>query len=565
MLNLPYRVVDYLLDRLAELGVERIFGVPGDFTLGMLDHVVSHPALTWTGCTNELNAGYAADGYGRLHGIAALMTTFGVGELSAVNALAGSYAEHVPVVHIVGAPSSGAQAAQRIVHHSLGDGVFSHFLDMHANITCARAALTEHDAVGQIDRVLRAVRDQRLPGYLLLPADVAELPADPPSVPLPERVDVTDPLALAAFTDAASQLLQASGRATETVVLAGLLAHRFDAVAALEALLAAGPLAHATSMWAKSVVNETDPRYLGIYSGAASTDFVRRAVEDAPVLVVAGVQFTDLNSGFFSQQLPRSRTIELGATVASVGARTFGPISIKQALEQLAKLVQAQCEAAPVALERLEPAPAEVSFADDDPLSQEALWHFVGEALRPGDVVLADQGTSFYGMATRRLPRGVTFIGQPLWASIGYTLPALLGACLAEPQRRGVLLIGDGAAQLTVQELSTVLRENLSPLVVVVDNDGYTVERAIHGAHQPYNDIARWDWCALSAALAPDRVSNTRRVSTVGELREALQLAGALPDQLTLIQAGVPRMDVPGLLTVLASAAAAANAAAPAH
>lgn len=159
-----YTISDYLLDRLVELGVDRVFGVPGDYTLSLLDHVESHRGLSWTGCTNELNAGYAADGYGRMRGIAALMTTFGVGELSAINAVAGSYAEHVPVVHIVGSPSSGAQAAAKIVHHSLGDGVFTHFLDMHAGITCARAALTAAEATEQIDRVLTAVRDHHLPG-----------------------------------------------------------------------------------------------------------------------------------------------------------------------------------------------------------------------------------------------------------------------------------------------------------------------------------------------------------------------------------------------------------------
>lgn len=117
-----YTISDYLLDRLADLGVDRVFGVPGDYTLSLLDHVVRHRGLAWTGCTNELNAAFAADGYGRMRGIAALMTTFGVGELSAINAVTGSFAEHVPVVHVVGSPSSGAQAAHKIVHHSLGDG-----------------------------------------------------------------------------------------------------------------------------------------------------------------------------------------------------------------------------------------------------------------------------------------------------------------------------------------------------------------------------------------------------------------------------------------------------------
>ena len=152
-----YTVGDYLADRLAEVGVDHVFGVPGDYTLALLDHIVEHAGLSWTGCTNELNAGYAADGYARLRGIGALITTFGVGELSAINALAGSFAEHVPVVHIVGSPATGTQAAHRVVHHSLGDGVFSHFIEMHEPITCCRAALTADNAGTEIDRVLATV------------------------------------------------------------------------------------------------------------------------------------------------------------------------------------------------------------------------------------------------------------------------------------------------------------------------------------------------------------------------------------------------------------------------
>ena len=195
------------------------------------------------------------------------------------------------------------------------------------------------------------------------------------------------------------------------------------------------------------------------------------------------------------------------------------------------------------------------------PLSQRTLWEQVAGFLRPGDIVLADQGTSFYGMATHRLPAGVTFLGQPLWASIGYTLPALVGATLAGGPRRGVLLVGDGAAQMTVQELSTLLRQGLSATVIVVDNRGYTVERAIHGPAASYNDIAEWDWTALPALFAPHRPSTVRRVTTNRQLADALHVADDNPGQLTLIQALVPPEDVPDLLTKLARAAAASNAA----
>jgi indolepyruvate decarboxylase len=556
-----YTVGNYLRDRLAEAGVDRFFGVPGDYTLALLDYLIARPGLDWTGCTNELNAGYAADGYARMRGIGALCTTFGVGELSAINAVAGSFAEHVPVVHIVGSPASGTQAAARIVHHSLGDGVFTHFAEMHEKITCAQAALTAATAGPEIDRVLTAVRTRRLPGYLLIPADVAAAPAVRPAAPLPAPGEHADPDALAGFTAAARRLLATAPGVSSIAVLSGLLTHRFGAAGELGALLAAGPLPHAATLWGKSVADESDPWFAGIYAGAVSADTARRTVEDAPVLILAGVQFTDLNSGFFTQQVVRQRTIEIGASAVSVGAALYAPVPLPDALRVLTSLVAelASGRQAHASVPRqaggsaVPPAPA-------GPLSQQALWDRVASFLRPGDIVLADLGTSFFGAATHRLPRGVTFIGQPLWASIGYTLPALLGACLASPGRRGILLIGDGAAQMTGQELSTVLREGLAPVVIVVDNDGYTIERVIHGPDQPYNDIAGWDWTAAPALFGAARAAVARRVTTAAELDEALGRADG-SGKLALIQAVVPRMDVPDLLESLGRAAGAANAA----
>jgi alpha-keto-acid decarboxylase len=557
-----YSVGNYLTDRLVELGLDRVFGVPGDYTLRLLDYVIEHPGLSWTGCANELNAGYAADGYARMRGGAALLTTFGVGELSAINAVAGSFAEHVPVVHVVGSPSSGAQAAHRMVHHSLGDGVFTHFLAMHADITCATAALTAETAGAEIDRVLSSVRNQRLPGYLLLPADVADAPAVPPSAPLPPAREVTDPDSLAGFVAAARALLEAASDRDDVRVLAGLLVHRFGAEAELAELLSAGPLVHATSLWGKSVVDESDRHFVGIYAGAASAENVRRAVEDAPILITAGVQFTDLNSGFFTQKITRTRTIEIGPDAASVGAALFSPISLAAAVRALTPLIAEIVPGHAAGADPDAPTVAPTVSPGDAALTQRSLWDAVDRSLRPGDIVLADQGCSFYGMATHRLPHDVTFIGQPLWASIGYALPALLGACLAAPGRRGVLLIGDGAAQMTIQELSTVFRSGLAPVVVVLDNDGYTVERAIHGPDEPYNDIARWDWTLAPSLFAPNpsRSPLVARATTVGELQAALDTALAAPDRLSLIQAVVPRMDVPDLLTTLARSASGANA-----
>jgi TPP-dependent 2-oxoacid decarboxylase len=541
----PYTIGDYLLDRLAELGVTDVFGVPGDYNLEFLDHIVAHPQLRWVGNANELNAGYAADGYGRLRGLSAVVTTFGVGELSASNAIAGSYAEHVPVVHIVGGPSKDAQGTRRALHHSLGDGDFEHFLRVSREITCAQANLMPATATREIDRVLSEVREQRRPGYLLLSTDVARFETEPPTAPLPRYTGGTSPRALALFTAAAAEIIAEH----QLTVLADLLVHRLNAVDNLEALLAADVVPHATLTWGKSLVDESAPDFLGIYAGAASAEPVRRAIEEAPVIVTAGVVFTDMVSGFFSQRIDPARTIDVAPEQSTVGSQVFAPLEMAEALDALTTILTRRGIKSPSVKSVSDPVSA-TKPDRDEPLNQKVLWDRFCDALTPGNIVLADQGTSFYGMATHRLPQGVTFIGQPLWGSIGYTLPATLGAGLAERDRRPVLLIGDGAAQLTVQELGTFSREGLSPVIVVVNNDGYTIERMIHGKTAPYNDIVAWHWADIPTALG---VTNHLffRAENYGDLDDAFVAAADHRDRMVFIEAVVPRLDIPELLTNL--------------
>ena len=189
-------------------------------------------------------------------------------------------------------------------------------------------------------------------------------------------------------------------------------------------------------MWGKSLLDESSPNYLGIYAGAASAQPVRSAIEEAPVLVTAGVVFTDMVSGFFSQRIDPARTIDIGQYQSSVAGRVFAPLEMGAALDALAEILARRGITSPPV-----PSPPDERArgtaetpARDQPLTQQMLWDRLCEALTPGNVVLADQGTSFYGMADHRLPQGVTFIGQPLWGSIGYTLPAALGAGVAHPR-----------------------------------------------------------------------------------------------------------------------------------
>lgn len=547
-----FTVGDYLLTRLAQIGVRHVFGVPGDYNLAFLDHVIDSAELTWVGTANELNAAYAADGYGRVNGVAALITTFGVGELSAINGIAGAYAEHVPVIHIVGAPPTSARRAGALVHHTLGDGDYLHFARAYAEVTEAQAYLGTDDALAEIDRVLATGLRERRPVYVVLPTDVAAVPAEMPAGPLVVREPETSEHALKEFTLAARTML--SGAET-SAVLADFLADRFGLRCGLANLVGAGRIPHATLSMGKGLFDESNPDFVGTYAGSASAKPVRAAVENADVLITVGVRFTDTTTSGFSHQVSPQRTIDIQPFGARIGRHEFAPLLMSEAVTALTGVVQELGRSwAGNKISQQEP---------DSPrdggsrLRQAQLWSAIGRFLRQGDILVAEQGTSFFGAQDVRLPSGVTFIGQPLWGSIGYTLPATLGAQLAAPERRTILLIGDGSAQLTAQEIGTMLREACNPVIVVVNNDGYTVERAIHGATRRYNDIARWNWSLLPAAMG-DGAATTARVGTLTELTAALDRV-ADPTGLELIEAVLPVMDVPDALAAVARSLEIAN------
>ncbi|GCD43478.1 alpha-keto acid decarboxylase family protein [Streptomyces paromomycinus] len=547
-------VADYLLRRLRELDVEHLFGVPGDYNLGFLDQVTAFPGLDWVGTCNELDAAYAADGYARLRGAAALVTTFGVGELSAVNGVAGAYAERVPVVAVTGMPATEVAASGRPVHHTLMDGEYGHFGRMFAEVTVARADLTAENAPAEIDRVLRAMWRERRPVHLNLPTDVVPAQVSPPTGPLIVPDEATDPGLLREFLTGCARMLDGARGVT---VLAGHEAERFGLRGPLAGLLAAAPVRSAVFSSGKGVLDETAPGFVGPYTGEISDKRARAAVEDADCLILVGAPVSDSVTGGFSHHFAPERTIELRPGRASAGRGVFEGIAMADAVGGLAGLLR------DLGLPEPEGYGEPFAYPDEAPgarLTQRQLWSAVGSFLPEGSVLVAEQGTAFYGAQEVPLPVDGRFVGQPLWGSIGYTLPATLGTELAAPDRRSVLVIGDGSLQLTAQELGTMTRYGAAPVVVVVNNDGYTVERAIHGATASYNDIAAWDYTALPAAFGAGPGTVAVRVETPAELADALALAARTPDELVLIEAVLPREDAPELLTALAQRFAEQNA-----
>ena len=147
-------VADYLIQELYKLGIKDFYGLPGDYNFEILEAVIKHPQTNWIGCTNELNAGYAADGYARIKGYGALITTYGVGELSAVNAIAGSYAESVPVIKITGIPATKFIKNNTMLHHNFQNPDYKACERIFSNVTSAAASLNAENAKQEIDRIL---------------------------------------------------------------------------------------------------------------------------------------------------------------------------------------------------------------------------------------------------------------------------------------------------------------------------------------------------------------------------------------------------------------------------
>ena len=546
-----YTIADYLFDRVAEAGASEIFGVPGDFNLTFLDNIIASDKLRWVGNTNELNAGYAADGYARERGFAAMVTTFGVGELSAINATAGSFAEYAPVLHIVGAPSTALQDSKRRIHHSLGDGVFNHFIKMVEPVTVARAQLTPENAASEIDRVIRLILKKHRPGYLLLSPDVARQPIYPPTTKLVDsQEDITSQAALADFKQALIEFLPNK----TTTLMADLMVHRLGLQPQLKALIADTDIPYTTLSWGKTLLDENSERWAGTYAGVASRPVVKDAVENCECLIKIGVQYTDTTTAGFSQDIDENVVVDLHYERASIAGKNFAPIALKDALKTLHEVLTSDINIVPKQFCK-EVKPHEQHGKDDEAILQDDLWHIIADHLDHNNLVFAEQGTAYFGISDVRLPEGVTCYGQPMWGSIGYTLPASLGAAIASPNKRSVLLIGDGSALLTIQEIAVMIQEHINPVIVLINNDGYTVERAIHGENQRYNDIPKCNWQMMPKAFgATDDNSLLLKAETAGELKAVLTQAAAVKDKLVMLEVIADKHDIPPLLADISAA-----------
>lgn len=511
-------VIQHVLNRLRDIGVRHVFGVPGDYAFPVDDAIAEHPDIDWIGSCNELNAAYSADGYARVHGIGAVCTTYGVGELSAINGIAGAYTEHLPVFHLVGMPKMPVQAHHSLVHHTLGNGEFDLFQKMSDAVVCASAIMTPQNAAAETERLIAAALYHRRPVYMAFPADLAEMPVIGKAQPL--SPPASDPAQVEAAVQAITDML---GRANSACVLPGILTTRVGLGADLQHFLDATGLPFATMMADKSVLEEAQPAYIGMYDGKLMNESVRRFVEDGDVVVLVGAMMHDFNTGAFTANLDPGRTIDIRHHHVSVDGMTYQSVEMKDLLDALAqKLPRKQWPRPSAEVNRM----SQAAGSGDDSITAENLYPRWESFLKPDDILVAETGTVSMGLAFARLPHGATFQNQSLWGSIGWATPAAVGAAVAAAdEQRVVLVTGDGSHQLTAQEISQFGRFGLRPVVFVLNNHGYLIERLLcKDPDIAYNDLANWHYSELPKALGCDDWF-TARVSTLAELDQAMETA----------------------------------------
>lgn len=554
----------YVFERMHQLNVNSIFGLPGDFNLLLLDCIDEVPGMRWAGNANELNAAYAADGYARVKGLACLVTTFGVGELSALNGVAGAYAEHVGVVHVVGVPSIALQAKQLLLHHTLGNGDFTVFHRMLQNISHTTSFINDiHTAPAEIDRCIREAYVFQRPVYIGLPANMVDMtvPKLLLDTPILLALLLNDPEAESEVIEKTVELMAS---AKNPIILVDACALRHLCKEEVRQLVDATQYPVFVTPMGKGGVDEQHPRFGGVYVGTLSYPEVKEAVELADLILSVGGLMSDFNTGSFLYLYRTKNVIEFHSDYTKIRTATYPGVQMKETLQHLLKRAgeaAASYSAKPVPVLSLPQSAHETT----SPLSQQWLWERLGLWLKEDDIVITETGTSAFGIVQTRFPSNTLGILQVLWGSIGFTVGATLGAVMAaeelDPKRRVILFVGDGSLQLTVQEILTMVRWNTKPYLFVLNNDGYTIERLIHGEKASYNDIQPWNNLQL-LPLFNAKEHDAVRIATVGEAEELFQdKAFAKNDKIRMVEVMLERMDAPANLVKQAQLTASVNAA----
>ncbi|KAJ4982006.1 hypothetical protein NE237_032843 [Protea cynaroides] len=555
----------HLARRLVQIGVRDVFSVPGDFNLTLLDHLIAEPELNLIGCCNELNAGYAADGYARARGVGACVVTFTVGGLSIINAIAGAYSENLPVICIVGGPNSNDYGTNRILHHTIGLPDFNQELRCFQTVTCAQAMVNNlDDAHELIDTAISTALKECKPVYISIGCNLPAIPhptfAREP-VPFYLAASVSNKMGLEAAVEATADFLN---KAVKPVIVGGPKLRFGKAQDAFVELANACGYPIAIMPSAKGLVPEQHPQFIGTYWGAVSTSFCGEIVESADAYMFVGPIFNDYSSVGYSLLIKKEKSVIVQRNRVTIGnGSSLGWVFMADFLKALAPKLKKNTTALENYKRIYVPSGIALKREEDEPLRVNILFKHIQNMLGGDTAVIAETGDSWFNCQKLRLPENCGYEFQMQYGSIGWSVGATLGYAQAAKDKRVIACIGDGSFQVTAQDISTMIRSGQRSIIFLINNGGYTIEVEIHDG--PYNVIKNWDYTKLVDAIHNGEGKCwTTKVRTEDELTEAIATAtGKQKDSLCFIEVFAHKDDTSKELLEWGSRVSAANSRPP--
>jgi indolepyruvate decarboxylase len=502
-----------VVHRLHQLGVRHIFGIPGDYVLSLYQLIEASP-IAHIGTTREDCAGFAADAYARINGIGAVCVTYCVGGLNCVNAIACAYAERSPVVLLTGSPGLSERIRTPYLHHMVRD--FSTQREVFEKITVAAISLDDPStAEREMDQAFSALLRYRRPIYIEIPRDLVHTPLTNPLRPL--CLD-EEPSESAALEEAIEEVRTMLASASRPAILAGAEIGRFGLQEDLTRLVERLNVPIASTLLGKSVIREDHPLYVGVYGGLIARDEVQQFINDSDCLLILGSILSDVEDlNADSPLLSEGRTIHATADRVAIKHHRYDAIRFQDFVKAL---VQNPLPAFPSRPLPTAPSPAQPSVASDAPVTLNGLFRHLDGLLDEQTLVIADVGESLFAAADLHVHRRFEFLSPAYYTSMGFAVPAAIGASFADPTLRPIVLVGDGAFQMTGTELSTAVRYGQTPIVIVLNNRGYSTEREI--LEGPFNDVHEWQYERICDMVGGGVGT---RVTTQGEFERGLALA----------------------------------------
>ena len=525
---------EYLVKKLEELGVNDFFGLPGDYNFNILYAIEENPKTKWIGCTNELNAGYAADGYARVKGFGAIVTTYGVGELSALNAIAGSYAENIPVINIVGVPSSITIDEKKLVHHNFQEMNVRAYENAFKNVCATTTFLNRDNAKLEIDRVLKVFVKERKPVYIALPIDVAKMDI---SVKQAEYNWISDNKKLCEVVEKIIKKVETS---TKPVILGDSLVKRFDSLIEYREFVEKSGIPTTNFLMGTGLIDSDVSNYVGNYYASFKNLNAQKVLEETDCLIAVGPIYSDLNSYGFNLPYKINAHIAIYGTYTYVDGIRYDNVKMSDVLVSLTKNIfprSFSVEKDFIGYEKTQ--------ESSKVLTSEYIYPRMQEFIKENDIIFAETGIIPHGLCQIKFPNNVHFNTQTLWGSIGWATSAAFGACIASPHSRVILFSGEGSHIVGAMELGSMLRYGVKPVILILNNGGYTIERLL--SEEPddeFNDVMHVNYSKFARAFEGDVWST--KVQTEDELDKALRVTQIM-NKLCYIEICTDKMDIPDL------------------